>query len=428
MRSTIHGRLSIGPLTCGSGVLAPLAAAITTGASTRRPPSRSNVPVRMSPAPVRCAAAAELFRPPACRPRPAPRPPRGARRRDRPDAGVDAPDSRALVRSTSPIESASSTVSRTASPEGDDQQSLPGRASPGRDPGAPPPHRGRPRAADTPPPRPPSATTATAVPVESLRRPPAAGGAHSKPRKDRGAGSTGAAGSAGIARLIATVSGAGATPYSRRSRSSKALYASAAPAPSPDWMRSASSLRTPRLVVGREFHRPPGPARREGRCTRRFRLPAQRPGTLGGPATNIRAASLQPFLEPDGLGHVQSRCQIPAEEVEGHAPPAGGGGLLEFRDIGPELSWIEADLLVATIQQDPIAQLPPEVKERLPERVSRAGRIELGPEHRQQGVASEECAGTLRRQTEEEGQPLRLGRGSPAALRLDRGDRCCRRT
>ncbi len=163
------------------------------------------------------------------------------------------------------------------------------------------------------------------------------------------------------------------------------------------------------LVLRLELHRPPSPPRRHRRVARRLGLRHQRPGALlGAPADRLTPA-FEPLLEGAGVAHEERRGKLPVHQLEGVPPPAGRGRGLEVHDVGPDARRVEADLVVAPIHEDPLAQLLPQVEKGLPEGIPGSGHVQLRPEHREEGIAAEEATGELRRQAHQKPQPLRLG-------------------
>jgi hypothetical protein len=110
---------------------------------------------------------------------------------------------------------------------------------------------------------------------------------------------------------------------------------------------------------------------------------------------------------------VEPRQQVAAVELQrGRAPP-GVQLLLEGSRVAAQPAGSHPQFRPAAARHHALAELLPEEVHRLAQRVARRGRVQLGPEEGQEGVAAVEAARVRGGEPDEQGEPLRLLQDGP---------------
>ncbi len=161
-----------------------------------------------------------------------------------------------------------------------------------------------------------------------------------------------------------------------------------------------------RLVEGRQFGGPMGPARGAGRIAGGLGPSGKLPRGLGCAAPEAFSLRLQPRFEPAAVGQEEAGQQLSGIELDRlFAQPRVGGRFKSYR-VAPQSFSVHPYLVVASRDEYVRTQRAAQHVHRLPQRVAGALLVEVRPEHADQRVAPLERPADG--QVGEEGDPLRL--------------------
>jgi len=125
-------------------------------------------------------------------------------------------------------------------------------------------------------------------------------------------------------------------------------------------------------------------------------------------AREIRSTTLEPDIEAGCVVHEQSREQLAAIQLDGSDVVVERASLLEQLDVAADRVGIEPHLLLTASEDYHVSEVAAKEAERLAERVSRVGIVELGPERTDDRVATGEAAVAIQREICKESEALGL--------------------
>ncbi len=173
-------------------------------------------------------------------------------------------------------------------------------------------------------------------------------------------------------------------------------------------MEKGDEVSEPGLVARCQGQRVAAPVGRVARPVICGRLLRQGPGRLCRPVPKPRALGLQPALPLRGPGKEEANEEVSTVDLERVPKGSRGQRSLELRHVALEGRSVDADLLVPTAQDHPVAQRAPQLIDGLVERSPRVLLVQVGPQQANQGVTPVKPARRGGRQIGQKGHPLRL--------------------